>query len=109
MSPSAAFLLSGACIASAVALQTLRLGRRAGPGVVLLAGFLALWMLGLFLLEQRTGELADRVIPLGMLLSAAFNMAARDVVGRVPRGLLPLVWAVSLAVALTGLLAPHLF
>ena len=108
MNLSAAFLLSGACVASAVALQTLRLGRRGGPGVVLLAGFLALWMTGLFLLEQRTGELADRVLPLGILLAAAFAQAAKDVVGRVPRWLIPVAWSGSLAIALTGLLAPRL-
>ncbi|WP_338023485.1 HAMP domain-containing sensor histidine kinase [Archangium primigenium] len=108
MNPSATLLLAGACVAGAVALQTLRLGRRAGPGVVLLAGFLALWMLGLVLLEQRTGELADRVLPLGMLLAAAFTQAATDVVGRAPRGLLPLAWLGSLAIALLGLLAPRL-
>ncbi|MDC0711418.1 HAMP domain-containing sensor histidine kinase [Stigmatella sp. ncwal1] len=108
MNLSAAFLLSGACVAIAVALQTLRLGRRGGAGVVLLASFLALWMMGMFLLELRTGELADRVLPLGMLLAAAFVQAAKDVMGQAPRWLVPLAWSGSLAVALTGLIAPRL-
>lgn len=96
-------------IALTVALVSLRLGRRTSVGLLLLCGCLALWVVGLVLLASfETSGLAERVLPLGMLLAGAYVHAAIDVAGlRAPR-LLFVAYGWGVAVATLGALAPRL-
>src|SRR3954454_10495721 len=90
MSPIAALALYPLwAVALAVGLTALRLGRSVGRGLVILCFALAIWVTGLALLVSADGAggpsatLAERVLPLGMLLAGAFLHAGADV-ARIP-------------------------
>lgn len=87
MSPTAALALYPLwALALAVGLTALRLGRSVGRGLVILCFALAVWVTNLVLLVSADGagalastELAERVLPLGIFLAAAFLHAGADV------------------------------
>lgn len=116
MSPTAALALYPLwAVALAVGLTALRLRRTAGRGLVILCFALAIWVTNLVLLVSADGPfalastaLAERVLPLGMLLAAAFLHAGADVAGLADRRAVHLAYAGSIAVALLGAAFPRL-
>src|SRR5262245_29270943 len=89
MSPTAAIALYPLwAVALAVGLTAMRLGRSVGRGLVIVCFALAVWVTNLVLLVSADGprpsalastELAERVLPLGIFLAAAFLHAGADV------------------------------
>ncbi len=100
-------LVATAAVSLAFGLTALRVGQRTSPGLVQLSILLSVWMVGLLLLTHGSA-LAERVLPLGMLLAGAFVRAASDATGQSPRFVLPLAWSGAGLIALVGLVAPRL-
>src|SRR3954470_21269799 len=96
-------------VAMTVLATVLRLGRATRRGLLALCFFLAFWVTGLILLETpRTAELAERVIPAGILLAAAFVHAGADVARLARRGVIVGCYATASALAVLGVVAPRL-
>lgn len=104
-------------VALAVGLTALRLGRSVGRGLVILCFALATWVSGLVLLVSADGApggalasagLADRVLPLGMLLAGAFLHAGADIAKTADRCAVRAGYAFSVVVALLGVTSPGL-
>ena len=102
-------------VAMAVGLTALRLGRSVGRGLVILCFALATWSIGLVLLVSADSAptswiaraaVADRVVPLGMLLAGAFLHANADVTEAADRRWIRVAYALSAAVALLGVARP---
>lgn len=118
MTPNAALALYPLwAIALAVGLTAVRLARSSGRGLVILCFALAVWVTGLVLLVSTDGPregalasvaIADRVLPLGMLLAGAFLHAGIDVARIDDRRLIRVGYAVSGSIALFGALFPRL-
>lgn len=106
MNGQALALTATACVSFALGLTALRVGRRTSAGLVMLATLLGVWMVGLFLLVGGS-SLAERVLPLGMLLAGAFAQAAADAIGR-PHRVVGFAWLAAGAVAVLGFVAPRL-
>ena len=96
-------------VAMTVLATVLRLGRATPRGLLALCFFLAFWVTGLILLETpRTTALAERVVPAGILLGAAFLHAGADVTRLERRGVVAMGYAAAGVVCLVGLFAPRL-
>ena len=96
-------------VALVVATTALRLGRGSRAGLLSLCFSLAFWVTGLILLENPgTAALAERVVPAGMVLAAAFVHAGADVAGLRRRAVVAAAYLVSAAIALLGAVAPRL-
>ncbi len=107
MSPFAALTLYPLwAVAVAIGLVALRLGRARRTGLVLFSFGLSLWVTGLILLESGA-DLAERVLPFGMLLAGAVVHAGVEVADvRAPR-LLAASYSYGIGVALLGAVAPR--
>lgn len=118
MSPTAALALYPLwAVALAVGFTAVRLGRSVGRGLVILCFALAIWVTNLVLLVSADGpragalastDVAERVLPLGMLLAAAFLHAGADVARAPDRRPVHVAYAGSIAVALLGGAFPRL-
>ncbi len=118
MSPNAALALYPLwAVALAVGLTALRLGRSVGRGLVILCFALGTWVSGLVLLLSADGApegalavagLAERVLPLGMLLAGAFLHAGADIAKTTDRRAVRVGYAFSLTVAALGVTFPGL-
>ena len=118
MSPAAALALYPLwAVALAVGLTALRLGRAAGRGLVLLCFALAVWVTALVLLVSADGPhqralgsvaVAERALPLGMLLAGAFLHAGVDMSATDDPRLVRAGYLSSGAIALFGALFPRL-
>jgi signal transduction histidine kinase len=87
-------------VALTIGATALRLGRSSGLGLAVLCLGLAGWVSGLILLESPPAAgLADRVLPAGLLLAAAFVHAGADVAKLERRGV---VWITYAACVLTA-------
>ncbi len=96
-------------VALLVATTTLRLGRASRLGLLSLCFSLAFWVTGLILLENPgTAELAERVVPAGMFLAAAFIHAGADVVGLRRRAIVWLAYLASAALVALCAASPRL-
>ena len=96
-------------VALVVATTTLRLGRASRLGLLSLCFSLAFWVTGLILLENPgTAELAERVVPAGIFLAAAFIHAGTDVAGLRRRAVVRIAYLVSAALAALGAHSPRL-
>jgi len=91
----------------AVGFSALRMGRARARPMALPSLFLGGWVAGLVLLETRADALAERVLPLGVLLAGAYAQATSALAGST-RTVVRVVWIGAIAVALLGLAAPHL-
>lgn len=106
---ASAFLPAGA-LALVAALVSLRLGRARGRGLALLGLMQAVWIAGLCLLSsEATRDLAERILPLGMLEAAAFTHAGVDLAGRPRPRLVGGAWLAAGIVALVGAVRPDLY
>ena len=86
-------------VALLLGLTALRLGRSVGRGLVSLCLLFAVWVTGLILFASpATTVVAERVLPAGILLAAAFVHAAADV-ARLERRRVVVVAYASRAVA----------
>ncbi len=95
-------------VAMTVFITVLRLGRDTRRGLLALCFFLALWVTGLVLLESpETAVLAERVVPMGVLLGAGFLHAGADLTHLAHRAAVRLGYALAGAVALLGAVAPR--
>jgi signal transduction histidine kinase len=95
--------------AMVVAATVIRLGRESRRGLLSVCFFLALWVSGLILLESpETRVIAERVVPAGILLAAAFVHAGADVTHLSRRAVVWFAYAAAAAVALLGAVAPRL-
>lgn len=116
MSPVAALALYPLwAVALLVGLTALRLGRSVGRGLVVLCFALAIWVTNLVLLVSAdepsalaSAEIAERVLPLGMLLAAAFIHAGADVAKISDRRAVFVAYAGSVTIALGGAAFPRL-
>lgn len=96
-------------VAAAVGLTALRLGRTRGRGLVALCFCLALWITGLILLKTPgTARLAERLIPVGIVLAGGFLHAGADVARIERRGVVWIGYAISAVIAALGFTFPHL-
>jgi signal transduction histidine kinase len=96
-------------VALVVATTALRLGRASRLGLLSLCFSLAFWVTGLILLENPgTAELAERVVPAGILLAAAFIHAGADVAGLRRRTVVGVAYLLSAALAAVGAISPRL-
>lgn len=96
-------------VAMVVATTALRLGRASRLGLLSLCFSLAFWVTGLILLENPgTAEFAERVVPAGMFLAAAFVHAGADVAGLRRRAAVTAAYLVSAVIAVIGAAAPRL-
>lgn len=87
-------------VATAVGMTALRLGRARGQGLLLLCLSHALWTSSLILLQIPTfSALAERILPTGMIVAAAFVHAGADVAELSKRGF---VWATYIGSTLIG-------
>src|SRR5262245_46840764 len=92
-----------------VAATVIRLGRQTRRGLLSLCFFLAFWVAGLILLESpETAEIAERVVPAGVLLAAAFVHAGADVTHLERRSVVFFAYAGAGVVALLGVIDPRL-
>jgi signal transduction histidine kinase len=97
-------------VAMAVLITVLRLGRDTPRGLLSLCFFLALWVTGLILLESpETTALAERFIPAGILVGAAFIHAGADLTRTPRRALVWVAYGVAGVAALLGFVAPRVF
>ncbi len=96
-------------VALTIGLVALRLGKETRGGLVVLSSGLAVWATGLILLLTGA-RIAERVLPLGMLLAGAVLHAGTDVARqRAPRRRsVTLAYGFGVLVALTGFFAPRL-
>lgn len=95
-------------VAMTVLATVLRLGRATRRGLLSLCFFLAFWVTGLILLEAPSTEaFAERVVPAGILLGAAFVHAGADVTRLDRRAVVITAYVAAGAVALLGVLAPR--
>ncbi len=112
MTPFAALALYPLwALALTTALVTMRLGRGPRTGLVMLCGGLAVWVTGLILLVSGV-EVAERVVPLGMILAGAVLHAGFDVAKVDPRSrrrVLALAYGFGGSVAIVGAVAPRAF
>ncbi len=117
MSPVAALALYPIwAVALAVGLTALRLARNKSRGLVILCFALAIWVSGLLLLVSAdaardalvSSDIAERVLPFGMLLAGAFLHAGADVAEVRDRRFVHAVYAFCLVVAITGGAFPRL-
>jgi signal transduction histidine kinase len=96
-------------VAMVVATTALRLGRASRRGLLSLCFSLAFWVTGLILLENPgTAGLAERVVPAGAFLAAAFVHAGADVARLERRAVVWLAYLGSAVLAATGAIAPRL-
>ena len=96
-------------VAMVVATTALRLGRASRRGLLSLCFSLAFWVTGLILLENPgTAALAERVVPVGTFLAAAFVHAGADVARLQRRAVVRAAYLASAALATTGAVAPRL-
>jgi signal transduction histidine kinase len=96
-------------VALVVATTALRLGRASRRGLLSLCFSLAFWVTGLILLENPgTAELAERVVPAGAFLAAAFIHAGADVARLQRRAIVWAAYLASAALATMGAIAPRL-
>lgn len=94
-------------VAMTVFITALRLGRDTPRGLMALCFFLALWVTGLILLESpETSVLAERFIPAGILLGAAFIHAGADLT-RTHGKHVWIAYAAAGALAVLGFVAPR--
>jgi signal transduction histidine kinase len=95
-------------VAFAVALSALRLLRKLPRGVVALAAGLGIWITALIVLcTDRTQWLAPQVLPLGMLLAAAYTHAGTAIGIPLQRRYLTALYTYGIGVAALGLFAPE--
>jgi signal transduction histidine kinase len=119
MTPNAALALYPLwAVALAVGLTALRLGRSVGRGLVILCFALAIWVTALILLVSADGPhpgalgsaaVAERVMPLGMLMAAAFLHAGADVAKVKDARVVRLAYAGSAVIAAIGAAFPRLY
>lgn len=96
-------------VALTVGVTALRLGRSKGRGLAMLCLCLAFWVSGLILLQSPfLVGVADRVLPLCVVLGGACVHAGADVAKLSRRGFVWGSYAASAAVAALGALAPEL-
>lgn len=96
-------------VALLLGLTALRLGRSVGRGLVSLCLLFAVWVTGLILFASpATTVVAERVLPAGILLAAAFVHAAADVARLERRRVVVVAYAACIAVTALGLGAPRL-
>ena len=110
MTPAIALTFFPLCaVALTIGLVALRLGKETRGGLVVLSSGLAVWATGLILLLTGA-RIAERVLPLGMLLAGAVLHAGTDVARqRAPRRRsVTLAYGFGVLVALTGFFAPRL-
>ncbi len=93
--------------ALAIGLVALRLGRETRAGLVALSFALAFWVSGLVLLSAGY-DVAERVVPAGIVLGGALVHAGQDVARVRDRRVLYAAYGYSAAVAALGALAPRL-
>ncbi|MEZ4308422.1 MAG: hypothetical protein R3F14_10300 [Polyangiaceae bacterium] len=117
MSPTAALALYPLwAVALAAGFTALRLGRAVGRGLVVLCFALGIWVTNLLLLLSAGSPgaplisvgLAERILPSGIFLGAAFLHAGADLTQATDRRVLRVAYALSAAVALLGFVAPRL-
>lgn len=110
MTPFAALALYPLlAITSLVAITALRLGRKLGLGLFMVSLMLSAWVACLIALEHPTSApLAERYLPLGILMSGPFVHAGADLLP-LRRRYLYLAYGFGLLVALTGLLSPGVY
>lgn len=94
-------------MALAIGLVALRLGRETRAGLVVLSFALAFWVSGLVLLSAGY-DVAERFVPVGMLLGGALVHAGQDVARVRDRRILYAAYGYCGAVAALGALAPRL-
>src|SRR5690349_10910586 len=95
-------------VAMTVFITVLRLGRDTPRGLLALCLFLALWVTGLILLESpETAVLAERFIPAGILVAAAYVHAGADLTRTPRRAVVWVAYVVAGALALVGFFAPR--
>ncbi len=94
-------------VALATGLVALRLGRETRAGLVVLSAALAFWVSGLVLLTTGS-EVAERVVPAGILLAGALVHAGQDVAKVRNLRVLGIAYGYSAVVALVGVLSPRL-
>ncbi|MBK8256007.1 MAG: HAMP domain-containing histidine kinase [Polyangiaceae bacterium] len=101
----------------AVGFTAWRLGRSVGRGLVILCFALAAWVTGLVLLVATQSvhnasaasiSVADRFIPMGMVLAGAFIHAGADIAQIKDRRIVYTSYAVAIAVAIFGAAFPRL-
>ncbi|MCG8424761.1 MAG: hypothetical protein MJE77_43275 [Proteobacteria bacterium] len=87
MNPVAALTLYPLwAVATAVGVIALRLGGQVSAGLVAACFTLALWVTGLILFEHPgTSQLAERVLPSGMLVAGGFVHAGIDLMSTASR------------------------
>ena len=96
-------------IALMIGVTALRLGRSKGRGLALLCLCLAGWVSGLILLESPPAPgIAERVLPIGLLLAGAFVHAGADLARVERRGFVGITWAGSILIALFCSAFPHI-
>src|SRR5690349_17076769 len=96
-------------VALAVGVTALRLGRSSGRGLAILCLCLAAWVSGLILLQSPyLPGVADRVLPLCVVLGGACVHAGADVAKLESRRVVWIAYAASAVVALLGAVAPEL-
>jgi signal transduction histidine kinase len=92
-----------------VATTSMRLGRASRRGLVALCLSLSFWVTGLILLEHPpTAAIAERVVPAGIVLAAAFVHAGADVAGLRARWPVWAAYAACAAIGVLGAAAPRL-
>lgn len=99
-------------LALTIGVTALRLGRAKGRGLALLCLCLAGWVSGLALLETPVASgIAERVLPLGLLLAGAFVHAGADLAnieGR-QRRIVTATWGASIVLAAVNAAFPRVF
>ena len=87
MTPTAALILYPSwAIAVLLAATAARLGRSTGLGLLAVCSLLAMWVTTVILVElPATRELAEHLIPLGMLQAGGYVHAGLDITGQRPR------------------------
>ena len=96
-------------IALTLGVTALRLGRSTGRGLALLCLCLGAWVSGLILLESPPASgIAERVLPVGLLLAGAFVHAGADLARVEKRGFVTITWAASIVIAASCAAFPHL-
>ncbi|HVH43095.1 MAG TPA: sensor histidine kinase, partial [Labilithrix sp.] len=107
LSLSAYALLSLWAATLAVGFSALRMGRARAQVMALPSLFLGAWVTGLVILETKTNDaLAERVLPLGVLLAGAYAQATSSLAGA-SRKVVQAVWIGAAVVALLGLVVPR--
>ncbi len=88
------------------AITMLRLGRHTRGGLLVLCIMLAGWVSLLIVARLASAPIAERIVPVGMLLAGGFAHAAHDLGGGTVRWLPALFYVYGIVVAILGALAP---